>query len=110
MTDATTADILAAAELIEEHKPTIWYHFDRWACEADQPYRGYGNNPTAAVKAWSESAGVPWPAMKVVPMYYIRDDVDDAGFLSVQQSKPKRIQAGWTAVPCEVVIRESEVV
>lgn len=104
MTDTTTADILAAHQLIEEHGLSVTIlDNDMWRCAAGD--RSVGPTWVAAVHAWAEAAGVPWPAVKVLPMYYISDAT---GFLNVLSWEPSDMPAGWSAVECDVVIRESE--
>lgn len=65
MTDATTtADKLAAGELLQAHAPCLLREDGIWICSDGR--RGTGDTWYAAVRAWAEAAGVPWPSVKVV--------------------------------------------
>lgn len=110
MTDATkTADILAAWQLIEEHDLDVGQSiFGGYVvCDRYSPDpHGSGLTRIAAVRAWAESAGVPWPVVKVVKAFA---SFDEDGFLW-DANHDRECVAGEeeTVVPCEVVIRESE--
>ena len=75
MTDATTTgDILAAGLLITDNVLSVdtynagaELHYQCWsAIDGMEHHQGTGPTWTAAVRAWAESAGVPWPSVKVV--------------------------------------------
>jgi len=57
MTDATTADKLAAWKLIEEYG--LKYITKDWSAD---DY--FGDSTLASVRSWAEAAGVPWPALE----------------------------------------------
>jgi hypothetical protein len=108
VTEPTTADILAAGELLQSHAPCLMREDGAWLCS--NGHRGTGATWVAAVRAWAKVAEIEWPAVKVVPMWavvdgdridYVTDNKDDA-------------DTSWSffcvgrVVPCEAVIRESE--
>lgn len=116
MTDATTADKLAAWELIGKHglflAKTAASKYAVARNASDIPW-SLGDTLVAAVRAWAEGAGVEWKPPDVVPMFAA---VDAFGpgiremFLAQKEAEDncEFWQCG-TVVPCEVVIRtESE--
>ena len=110
MTDTTTADKIAAGELIQKCELMVWFHHAAWACESTSlEYAGdrqYGPTWTAAVRAWAEAAGVPWNPPKVVPMWAVFRG--DNVVLTTQSEDIVRALFGDEVVPCDVVIREPE--
>jgi len=106
----TTADILAAWQLIEEHGLTIVPEMGQggWACHSAS-WVASGCNRIAAVRAWAKAAGVPWPAVKVVPMWAV---VGERGIIRIYAgdyfAKVDVVRNGGHVVPCDVVIREIE--
>lgn len=106
MTDTTTADKIAAGELIEKYDIEVKHGRDgAIVCESRSGRRGVGESRIAAVSAWAEAAGVPWPAVNVVPMWAL----DGAIGMHVYDSRISAEQAAHRnncrIVPCEVVIR-----
>lgn len=106
MTDATTADILVTGELLQAHAPCLLREDGIWVCSDGR--RGTGDTWHAAVKAWAEAAGVPWPSVKVVPMWALDGaigmHVDDSRILAEEAAHRNNCRV----IPCEVVIRETE--
>ena len=112
MTATTTADILAAMQLIEEHGLSIYPQrsladamIEGWWCTAYDGAESWpiADSPIAAVKAWAEAAGVPWPSVKVVPMWCSVGDV-----IPPIVATANRYAIEGYVVPCDVVIREPE--
>lgn len=114
MTDATkTADILAAWQLIEEHGlsvcqsvPKGWAVFRTGVVDKAK----YADTRIAAVRAWAESAGVKWPAVRVVQRWACMTDGEIGAAYTTPQNAAIVMNVGdcGTVVPCDVVIRESE--
>lgn len=107
MTDATTAEVLAAWQLIDVYDIEVKHGRDgAVVCESRSGRRGVGSSRIAAVRAWAEAAGVPWPKAKVVPMLAVMDG--RVGVQMVAQSCDEgmaRRLYGDRIVPCEVVIK-----
>lgn len=102
MTDATTADIIAAEEVASKYKLAVW-HAETWVC-AGLMRHGYGKTRAEAVKDWAMDRA-PWPAPKVVPMWaYIGNESHEVCTV-VETAEYLADTDGGTVVPCEVVIR-----
>lgn len=117
----TTADKLAAWQLIEEHRLCACPMSDADGFNVFQSHvgasAGIGTTLADAVKDWAERAGVPWQPPQVENRWTFRTE---GGGIASAYTSPELAAAvmeregyGETAaanyvVPCEVVIRESE--
>lgn len=102
-TSDTTADKLAAMQLIEKHGLTVLIRWGEWKCEA-RGHVGLGKTLTSSVKDWAIAAGVEWPAVKVVPMFAVVRG--DRVVLTTESESIVRALFGDEVKPCEVVIRD----
>jgi hypothetical protein len=106
MTDANkTADILAAWQLIEEHGLDVTQSiFSGYVAGDRYEPDPHGKGPTriAAVRAWAESAGVPWPAVKVVQRWACMADGEIGSAYTTPQNFAIVLCVGdcGTVVPC----------
>lgn len=113
MTDTTTADKIAAGELIQKCELMVWFHHAAWACESTSlEYAGdrqYGPTWTAAVRAWAEAAGVPWPKIEAVEMFALDGAIGVHVFKSMIEAECAAVRNICRYVPCVVVMnREGE--
>lgn len=93
MTATEVRDILAAMQLIEEHGLSIYPQrsladamVEGWWCTAYDGAESWpiADSPIAAVRAWAEAAGVPWPKIEAVEMFAV---VDDTGTSATYRSR-----------------------
>lgn len=114
MTDTTTADDLAAWELIEAHRLCVCPMSDADGFNAFQLHvgadAGMGTTPAAAVKDWAERAGVKWKTPKVVQRWACEVDGEIGAAYTTPENAAVVADIGkcGTVVPCEVVIRETK--
>lgn len=108
MTATTTADKIAAMELIEEHGLDLYSNRGgSRTCAGPLGICGVGSDDIAAVKAWADKAGVEWKPPKVVPMWCVVGNSETTVATANQEAAASVLGIlGGKMVPCEVVIRK----